>query len=192
MLANPEIFEFFKKFPKTVRAKCIEEVLIFGIREIAKKNPGGLSLSKVFKLNENYNFQMKPDMTPKFKDPAKSEMVQDTDRMRLIKAHGMKENVCPDTTCLPLKVENRRTKSSQLPYSNLDDFQVKTRKFQTLAESFEKESEVIRLADEFLKNPFAKALKKRHNPHSSSPGLFLDSNVFSTIEMTSPSIYAEI
>ena len=62
---------------------------------------------------------------------------------------------------------------------------------QMLSESLEKECEVIRLADEFLKNPFAKTSVKS-KPKVSSPCLFLDSNVFSTIEMTSPSVFIDI
>ena len=217
MLANQEIFEFFKEYPNTVRPKCIQEVLVYATRLLRKKFPEGLCLSNLLKLNENcqgmnYPAQNKRDFTPKFKEGIKKEVVQDTDRLRMVTARGLKENVCPDTTCLPLKVENRRTQSTQLPYmasTKMDDSKLKTWKFSANGgvadnklmtwkfnanngfESFEKESEVIRLADEFLKNPFMKMLVK-HNRHESSPRLLFDSNLFSTIEMNSPSVYVDM
>ena len=200
MLANQEIFEFFKEYPKAVRPKCIQEVLVYATRLLRKKFPNGLGLPNLLRLNEDcpeikYPVQNKRDFTPKFKENMKKEMVQDTDRLRLITARGLKENICPDTTCLPLKIENRRTQSTQLPYmtaTKLEDSKLLTWKIaeNNGFESFEKESEVIRLANEFLKNPFMKVLVK-HNRHD-SPRFLSDSNLFSTIEMTGPSVYIDL
>ena len=195
MLNNLEILDFFKNFPKQVRTKCIEEVLIYGIRAIKNNYSGEISLPILLKINESKIFKNSKDFTPKFKESIKKEIIQDTDRLRLNTLRGVKENVCPDTTCLPLKIENRRAQSTQLQcseykrLSNCDKNSVK--KPNQMNESLEKESEIIRLADEFLKNPFARTIF-RHKPQTSSPGLFLDSNIFSTIEIASPSLYKSI
>lgn len=194
MLNNLEIFEFFKAYPKQFRPKCIEEVLIYGIRALKKQTNSEIPLPVLLEINGRPMINTKKDLTPKFKD-SKKEILQDTDRLRLITTRKYKENIGPDTTCLPLKHENRRAQSTQLQTTKFKPLSAGIvpmgRKLDCkLNGSLEKESEIIRLADEFLKNPFARSLT-RPKPLISSPGFFLDSNVFSTIEITSPSLYID-
>lgn len=197
MLGNIEIFDFFKNFPKHIRTRCIEEVLVFGIRTLKKKFKTEISFNTLLRINSKKPEPIKRELTPTLKFAYHKDPIQDTDRMRTSTIRCSRDNICMDTTCLPLKAENRRALSTQMqflastqPCNHMQNNKKVSWDRLGLSESLEKENDVIRMADEFLKNPFSSSIAK-HIPRVSSPGLF-DSNVFSTIEITSPAGYMDI
>lgn len=179
---NLEIFEFFKNCPKHLRVNCIEEVLIFGIRKIKEKFKRNLDPTELLKLNKKLEKTWTIDFTPNFKAP-KSQLAKELPKTKLGSSRGLKENICPDTTCLPLKkMENRKTKSANFCSTQASEKEL-TWKKSNLGESMEKENQVIQMADEFLKNPFSKVLVI-NKPLLAN--MLIDSNLYSTIEINSP------
>jgi ribosomal protein L14E/L6E/L27E len=179
MLRNAEIFEFFQDFPKHLLSKAIEEVLIFGIRMMKEKLKNRVNILKVLNINQSSKSPEVKNKPKVFEPLKKKDLVQDTDRMRLVTCRETKENPPLDTTSLPLKIDARRTQSNQFFAST----QASVKESPRLSESIEKDLEVMRIADEFLKNPFARVEKK---PTRKNSVVFIDSHLYSTIEISSP------
>lgn len=188
MLSNPEIFEFFKDYPKHLISKCIEEVLVFGINQIKEKFNRPLSLSQLLKLNTKdlYNTQSVKMLNHK---STRKKLSHAQTKPAL--PHIPKENLCPDTTCLPLKFDCRRTQSTQY-FCSTQASEKDSHPKQDLSESLQKDLEVIKQADEFLKNPFYSRTNFSSYLKKPAPVVFIDSHLFSTIEISSPTWNSEI
>jgi len=180
---NLEIFEFFKDCPKHLRTHCIEEILIFGIRKLKDKLKRNLDPSEMLSINKKKPQKIwKIDSTPEFKC-TKKPTTQERNSIKFSASRKPSVNICPDTTCLPFKnIDLRRTKSSNFCSTQASDRESKWKK-PIFSESMEKENHVIRMADEFLKNPFAK-ISVTNRPFLTN--MLIDSNLYSTIDLTSP------
>lgn len=213
MFGNIEIFDFFKNFPKQIRARCIEEVLIFGIRILKEKSKNEITFDTLLRLNSQKFRPIKRELTPTLKLIDSKTQTRISDNMRMSTSRFNKENIM-DTTCLPLKNDNRRTLSTQIDNSESSKANTKSNilgyfgnkkmeqqcrynqrqkkvswGIQGMNESLEKENDVIRMADEFLKNPFSHVYAKQISQNL-SPGLF-DSNIFSTIDAANSTAYID-
>lgn len=213
MFGSIEIFDFFKNFPKQIRAQCIEEVLIFGIRILKEKSKNEITFDTLLRLNSQKFIHIKRNLTPTLKLIDTKNQVNFSDKMRISTSRFNKENIM-DTTCLQLKSDNRRTLSTQI--GNIESSKAKlgsnilgyfgnkkmeqpcryTQRqkkvswgLQGMNESLEKENDVIRMADEFLKNPFSH-VRGKQTSQVLSPGLF-DSNLFSTIDAGNSTAYID-
>lgn len=179
---NLEIFEFFKDCPKHLRTHCIEEILIFGIRKLKEKFKRSLDPLEMLNINKKPQKTRNIDFTPDFKCTKKQSM-HERKSIKFPTSRKPSENICPDTTCLPLKnMDLRRTKSSNFCSTQASDRESMWKR-PIFSESMEKENQVIQMADEFLKNPFGK-ISVSNRPFLTN--MLIDSNLYSTIDLTSP------
>jgi hypothetical protein len=152
MISNTQVKEFFLMFPKEARQKCMEQVLVFAVKKIKKKFKGMITLDDLIKMNDDRIIE---NQTPRFK------CFDENQQVKAVIGFGPgngKENI--EFTQFPLKAENRRTQSSDFNHVQMNLHKPKILRGKPLAERNKNDSEVLKLADDFLKNPFANSIIK--------------------------------
>ena len=152
MISNTQVREFLLMFPKEVRQKCMEQVLAFAVKKIKKKFKGAITLDDLIRMNDGKNNE---NQTPRFK--CFDENAQAKGGIGFGAGYG-KENLAG--TQFPLKAENRRTQSSDFNHIQMNLHKPKIVRGKPLAERNKNDSEVLKLAGDFLKNPFANSIIK--------------------------------
>lgn len=178
---NSFILDFLSKYPENMRKTCIEAILIYGVRTIKNKFPYGLtanqlvSVAGIADINESMQrISSSCNISVNHKSVEVQKLLSDSSVKNDEKTERFRESQYEKWPRSESKNRSRAEGDSKIQFSSklkepeICPYETAKSFFKEQDEDLSSESQVMKIAEDFLKNSYAVHLTRSNNQRRDS------------------------